>query len=673
MVKVKYDKCVFIIGVDPDTEPKILQDALSEIIPNKINRVIMGKRDSIKTGFAFAELKSKDDIEEAINKCNGILINGKKIKVEKYSNKKQKEEEEKKKKEEEAEDDDPFNINSDTSSDEDELEEGTYDPKVLIISNLNKNLTWKKTMADLEEKYNKFGPLNIRLPKKGPTQHKGYCFLEYKRKGSADFALKWTKKHTPLRVSYKQDREEYVKKKQDEYLAKKEQEFNEEYEALQGKKKVDEPEEYYGEDDNEMKDDDEEEEETKEKDLGELLALMKDEKDDKKEKKKKEEEDSMEADDEEEEKEEKKEKKIKKRSEEETKRLKDKVDCKKTIFVQNLPIKISKDEVQEFFKQYGFIEYVAICPTKAKTLTGEKCFIKFKRFSDVKKLLSGCKVVENTSDPFKDENNEENERVGNTLYELDMDGRRLLVSRALSKSDVKEKEKEKEKDKDPRNLHLAKIGYISPHSPEAKLMPDAILKKYQYNQVQKNTQLKNPIYHVSKTRVCIQLLPKTWTAVDLRQLVLNKVKYDDILDGKKPEIVQIKLLKDKETNQSKGFAFVEFKHHEHALRCLMTLNNNPYILDPRLKESKLATANRLIAEFAVENTMMLDILEKAKERSKQHHASKNSKNILLKDFKADIDKRPKPKENRKSKDQYSDDNEHKKRKRGKIPINMNML
>lgn len=48
--------------------------------------------------------------------------------------------------------------------------------------------------------------------------------------------------------------------------------------------------------------------------------------------------------------------------------------------------------------------------------------------------------------------------------------------------------------------------------------------------------------------------------------------------------------------ESKGYGFVNFTSHEHALRALRSSNNNPKIFNPKKVMSSL-TLNRVISEL----------------------------------------------------------------------------
>lgn len=482
------------------------------------------------------------------------------------------------------------------------------------------------------------------------SYHKGYAFIEFRKSKHAKRALEWAKKNTKLSVAWKLDRDQYVKKKQDAYIKKKEDEFDAEQERFQKHLKkysegdqdeedIEEPEEYFGEEDAHV-------ENKKEKDLDELLQEEEEdhndddiEKDthatDEEEDSESAQQDPMELshnddddndDTDDHNNEDDDDESFSTTKEDQKKDMQTAADLKKTIFVQNLPFQAGVDEIKELFENhYGSVAYVAIV-AKSDGLSSGKAFIKFKRFSDAKrcireaeKNMSSVVHHDNDDDQKAAPNHHNNEKNNTTkvVGQLLLEGRTLLVARALPKQDAEEIKKKHEKKEDPRNLRLAKIGFIAANSAEAKEMPQEHLKKIQKNWAEKNEKLKNPIYHVSETRLAIQNMPKSWTEKDLKKIILERVNYDEVLGpNKKPKLIQVKIAKENDGKQSKGFGFVEFEKHEAALCALHRLNNNPKILNPRIKDTKMATASRLIVEFAIENTMKLSILRRHQQKSK---------------------------------------------------------
>jgi nucleolar protein 4 len=232
---------------------------------------------------------------------------------------------------------------------------------------------------------------------------------------------------------------------------------------------------------------------------------------------------------------------------------------------------------------------------------------------------------------------------------LEIDGRKLNISRAIPKDSAddinKQKTQQTLKDRDKRNLYLMMEGHVSKESEAAKTMPENHLRKIEANFQAKKKKLDNPIFHVSRTRLAVQNLPKTMDVKALRELFLEHAQDDE---HGTPVIKQCKIVHEKDPNLknvelgSKGFGFVEFTKHEHALKALRELNNNPNIFesenpaDKKIKRKRAALEvnnnRRLIVEFAVENTMKL---HKLKEHMAKSNRTKEDKEKMQRQLQAE--------------------------------------
>ena len=72
----------------------------------------------------------------------------------------------------------------------------------------------------------------------------------------------------------------------------------------------------------------------------------------------------------------------------------------------------------------------------------------------------------------------------------------------------------------------------------------------------------------------------------------------------------------KDIAQSRGYGFVEFQHHGHALACLRQLNNNPDYFEYSMSHSNQDPSKRarLIVEFSLEDTRKVNMLKKRLEK-----------------------------------------------------------
>lgn len=203
-------------------------------------------------------------------------------------------------------------------------------------------------------------------------------------------------------------------------------------------------------------------------------------------------------------------------------------------------------------------------------------------------------------------------------------GRVLEVTLAVDRTQAKEikdanlSQKRKE---DKRNLYLMREGVVFPNTPAAETMTPAELSKRQLSfSSRKKLISSNPALYISRTRLSIRNLPIKVTDTDLRALGMssiskfkNQVKAGERTDLTKdekedgwhllPRVKQAKIIRSKDridtaTNElrSKGYGFLEFNTHSHALAALRYLNNNPDIFEGK----------RLIVEFSLENKDVTD-------------------------------------------------------------------
>lgn len=118
----------------------------------------------------------------------------------------------------------------------------------------------------------------------------------------------------------------------------------------------------------------------------------------------------------------------------------------------------------------------------------------------------------------------------------------------------------------------------------------------------KKQKLKNPNVSVSRTRLCVLNLDKKATEKDLKDLFYT-MAFEHGRQYGKPKIKQVKVVREKdETARSKGFAFVQFEKHEHALIALRKINCNVKL------HGKL-----LSVEFALDDARKLQKLKRSME------------------------------------------------------------
>ena len=288
--------------------------------------------------------------------------------------------------------------------------------------------------------------------------------------------------------------------------------------------------------------------------------------------------------------------------------------------------------------------------------------------------------------------------IKEAVVEASLNGGILLGERLLKVLPAVKKDKlsltgdkkEERKKVDKRHLYLAREGVIKADDETSKFMPKGDRSKRASAEAEKKLKLKNPNFFVSPVRLSIrnispkqckvpdEYLPRNYVKtreeeesgvyryIDgkiLKSIALNAARdgmtnkvvrrnegdptlmstKDPIWEGKRVKVTEAKvicdeLLKTADGNfVSKGYGFVEFTEHAHALAALRMLNNNPsyfqFTPGPCTASTPTASRQRLIVEFAVEDARKVlqrrKNLEMAQQKSaaiaKVHDAEKLAK------------------------------------------------
>merc|ERR1711942_609719 len=188
------------------------------------------------------------------------------------------------------------------------------------------------------------------------------------------------------------------------------------------------------------------------------------------------------------------------------------------------------------------------------------------------------------------------------------------VNLALPKKEAKKmtNEAQKMEGKQPkvkRNLYLAREGFIRPGSDAAEGVSVADMNRRMKLVSLKKQKLKNTNFFISDTRLSVHNLPAACDEKKLKKIFLEAVVKNRVKGAK---ITECRIMRDggrvsaaKGQGKSRGFGFVTFATHDHALVALRHVNNNPDIVGDK---------RRLIVEFSVENSKALQIQEKRREK-----------------------------------------------------------
>ncbi|KAJ1672479.1 RNA recognition motif-containing protein, partial [Spiromyces aspiralis] len=285
-----------------------------------------------------------------------------------------------------------------------------------------------------------------------------------------------------------------------------------------------------------------------------------------------------------------------------------------TLFIRNLSFNTEEETLYEKFREFGKLRYCRIVVDNQTGQSRGTAFVSFWDPTDAKACLEAAETAKKVAD-IVDVTTASTKPVNvagsrsvllpeapaslDATTRFTLDGRLLVVSRAVDRNKAAELAKEniKKRQKDKRNLYLLREGVVFPNTPAAKLMTPAEVNRHltEYNS-QKALLTKNPNLFISKTRLSIHNLPLSVDAKALREAgktalaafkreVNNKsrqpLSVEELAQGwnLKPRIVQSKIVHSKDridtkTNKprSKGFGFIEFSTHVHALACLRYMN-----------------------------------------------------------------------------------------------------
>uniref|UniRef100_M4BXX6 RRM domain-containing protein n=1 Tax=Hyaloperonospora arabidopsidis (strain Emoy2) TaxID=559515 RepID=M4BXX6_HYAAE len=320
----------------------------------------------------------------------------------------------------------------------------------------------------------------------------------------------------------------------------------------------------------------------------------------------------------------------------------------RTLFIRNLSFQTTEDGLRDFFQTFGAVEYARIVYEKGSELSKGVAFVRFKSADVAAEVLKRGEQpqVDSKQKPKKDRK-KENMFTLSTLADggadvLTLDGRQLILSRAVSKTDAERMADVNALERrrlDKRNLYLAYEGTINVNKmADAELeLPKMDIDKRRRAIREKKLKLQNPMYFVSPLRLSVRNLSTTLDDRALKKLFhdaasaamragnVNRSEIKSELLSKEAnpsvKVRMAKVVRDMEPAKagkdprSRGYGFVEFSEHLHALAALRILNNNPKYTSYAAGRAAASGApdssiSRLIVEFALENHGKLKLREK---------------------------------------------------------------
>jgi nucleolar protein 4 len=324
-----------------------------------------------------------------------------------------------------------------------------------------------------------------------------------------------------------------------------------------------------------------------------------------------------------------------------------------TVFVRDLAFDVESKDLYKAFTKFGKIIMAIVVKDKGTGIGKGSAFIKFDKPHSAEACVSAASSGADTSSS------------GSSYIEVKE--RRCRVDMAVDREKAKKLKQEDKEGLDKRNLYLANEGLlVESGEKDVKMdMPPEDKEKRIRAQQEKKKKLVNPLFFVSANRISIRNLSKTITDGTLKILCLKALKsaiskklvtkkdveVQLIAQGVKPvdrtperlslpgitkgTIKSSKVMLDLNRMrnglpQSRGYGFVEFREHVHALAVLRELNNNKAY---REEASNVGQgSSRLILEFSLENIRKVMILNEreSKRASERESSSTDVKNIKRK-------------------------------------------
>ncbi|KAL4929584.1 mRNA-binding ribosome biosynthesis protein NOP4 [Aspergillus undulatus] len=621
---------LFIRSLPASATTESLAEHFSQSYVIKHAVVVVDPKTKQSKGYGFVTFADVDDAKAALEEFNGGTFEGKKIKVE-YAQKRERVVDEaggksapsaaalERKKEREQ-----------------QTGRGDTQPPKLIV----RNLPWSiKTPDDLALHFRSFGKVKyVTLPKKG-AQLAGFGFVVLRGKKNAERALEAVNGKEvdgrTLAVDWAVEKEVWENQQ-------KEEEEQQDPEIKEESSDVDMEDGGVGLDNGEL-------DENVDSDEDEDDVDIKDEDDEDED-----EDEDMEDDEEEEE-------------------AKEDERNASTIFIRNLPFTCDDETLYEHFTQFGPLRYARIVvdpETERPRGTGFVCFWK------PENCASCVQGAPKQQDPLSAE--KEKGKKGTIIKQsvlqnenadpsgrYTLDGRVLQISRAVSKSRATQLEEEGVskrlvRDTDKRRLYLLNEGTVSSSSPlYSKLSPSEIKMREDSFKQRQNFIRKNPSLHFSLTRLSVRNIPRHVTSKDLKQLAREGIVgfAKDVKEGTRQplskeemdraseEMREAERIRKKKgvgvvrqakivfegrdgskvaegsgAGRSRGYGFIEYYTHRHALMGLRWLNGHPIAPPKNVSEELKDRKKRLIVEFAIENAQVV------KRRSEMQEQTRNFRN-----------------------------------------------
>ncbi|XP_076324339.1 RNA-binding protein 28 [Tachypleus tridentatus] len=458
-----------------------------------------------------------------------------------------------------------------------------------------RNLSFKATDEKIKKTFSKFGNITeITIPKKEDGKMKGFAFVQFEKTSNAIKAINSLNAKEFLgrpiavdfslpKLKYKEVAEKSVEQQQEPKTEKCEDDPGSE-DVKDGEKNASDNEDESNESESE---DDEEENSTSDVEGGE--------------------EEDDDDDDDKSSTEEQKSKNDKENKSYQGKKVnvqssKDIAEGR-TLFIRNVAFHTTTETLNEAMAEFGPVNYALLCMDALTEHPKGSAFVQFLKKEDADKCLNKA--------------NDESQNGG-----IILDGRKLNISVALGRTEIQKKvqEKQEKKPNDRRNLYLAREGQVRAGSMAAEGVSQTDLAKRMQLETRKQKLLRNYQYFISPVRLMVHNLPASVDDRRLKGMFLQAVGDHKARITEARVMCNLKQIDTKKLGKSKGFGFVAFTEHKHALKALRELNNNPDIFTVK---------KRPIVEFSVENRAALNAKARRLVKSRENLKKKGEGGLRL--------------------------------------------
>lgn len=383
------------------------------------------------------------------------------------------------------------------------------------------------------------------------------------------------------------------------------------------------------------------------------------------------------------------------------------------VFVRNIPYDVTEDALKAHFEKLGPVKYALPVVDKETGLPKGTAFVAFESNAAYEECLLNAPAVSSSSVLLPDDVSPFYVYEGRILQiapALDRDSAARMEEK--SASNRKELLGRIPKENDKRNLYLLNEGRIGPNSKLAALLSQSDLDVRERSFNLRVDQLKkNPGLHLSMTRLAIRNLPRAMNDKSFKQLgrkaivefatevkqnmrqplsreeidrstkqkhfVLEKLGITDDEEKKRVSkhgvVTQAKVINEVkgsgEHGRSRGYGFLEFRDHKHALMALRWLNAHEVTKaeivcgltedqTKRAEKDKTINRRRLVAEFAIENA---NVVKRRYEQIMRSRAEGSTGGFKRKRDDNDSDKRS---DDRSSNKRFDNGKDNKRQKAG---------